>query len=665
MSGEGHESIESLRFAEELLEAIYTKRSSEEYFAPTRRRVSGLTTENLQLKAAIEERGAAAAAAEASLAAVRAELAAACGRCADVERQRDERMAAVVRVEAEVADLRDRIGERDGAVAGAEARAGAAEASLVEVRVELAALRGQFADLEREGQERTAVLAMFKAEAAGLRVRVGELEAAAAAAEARASDAEAGSAEALTESIRLREDIERAEKDIRQRGAVEFTLRGDIESLRRALNRAERDRSERAEQAEALRIEVAAQVVTVEAAQARTRRVEANLAETRQEIEARIAEAQQEIEVQRAQLAAAAEEKSAHDGAIGTLRAEVAALRRDFTTTGQIAHELMAASTADVVDPENGHQAGNVQSAMPGLGRALRSRAIARGDRARDAQQWQLAARHYRKALARDPLDAACWVQYGHALKEFGRLPEAEAAYRRSLACAPSVADTHLQLGHVLKLEGRAKAAQAAYLRAFALDPEMSSPTEELAGLGWSPMQLTQMRGLLAKPEIAQLRSLRDAADAARDRRDWPQAAKLYQEFVAADPTDFDITVQLGHAYKEMGDLDLAAQTYYRVLEANPLDDDLHLQIGHLEKLRRDFAAAAAHYQRAAQINPANAEARRESEALHNRVRERHPGGAGTTGPGGRQSDPHDADDLVFIDARAGEIYQQLLAAMA
>lgn len=564
--------------------------------------------------------------AEASVAGAQAELAAQRGRVADLERERGEGAAALARLEAETAGLRARIDDRDAALAAAEGRAGAAES-----------------------------------EAAGLRVRIGELAAVTATAAGRASAAEASFAKARTEITQLREAIDRGETDIRQRGAVEFALRGDLESLRRALNRAERQRSEQGEEVAALRSEVAAHRAAAATAHSQMH-----------SIEARLVEAQREIEAQGARLATAAEEQAERELAAGTLKAEVGALRRDLSATGQVGHELIAASTMDIVAQEKRDQRGNMRVEMLRFAGATRTRALARGDRARDAKKWQLAARHYRKALARNPLDAPCWVQYGHALKETGCLPESEAAYRRSLACAPDIADTHLQLGHVLKLQGRAKAAQAAYLRAFALDPNMPAPTEELAGFGWSQMHLTQMKGLLAKPDITQLRSLRDAADAARDRQDWPEAAKLYQEFVTADPTALDIVVQLGHALKEMGDLGRAAQAYYSVLEARPRDDDLHLQIGHLEKLRRDFTTAAVHYQQAAEINPNNAEARREAEELRHRVRGFRPeasarpgASAGTAGQDGARTAAHDADDLAFLDARAGEIYEELLSAMA
>src|SRR6516162_245009 len=113
-------------------------------------------------------------------------------------------------------------------------------------------------------------------------------------------------------------------------------------------------------------------------------------------------------------------------------------------------------------------------------------------DRARDAREWKEAARLYSKALDRDPDNAPIRVQYGHALKESGRLrdrdklAQAESAYRRALSVDPRVADPHLQLGHVLKLLGKSEEAKASYLRAFALDPSMPSSLDELRELGYS-----------------------------------------------------------------------------------------------------------------------------------------------------------------------------------
>jgi hypothetical protein len=74
--------------------------------------------------------------------------------------------------------------------------------------------------------------------------------------------------------------------------------------------------------------------------------------------------------------------------------------------------------------------------------------------RRRDAGErqglWREREAAYHAELSLDPSMKHIWVQYGHALKEQGRLDAAEQAYRRSQALDAGLADTNLQLGHVL-----------------------------------------------------------------------------------------------------------------------------------------------------------------------------------------------------------------------
>jgi GT2 family glycosyltransferase len=127
----------------------------------------------------------------------------------------------------------------------------------------------------------------------------------------------------------------------------------------------------------------------------------------------------------------------------------------------------------------------------------------ARADHARDARQWELAARLYRRALERNPRNPSIWVQYGHALKEAGelsdpeKLAEAEVVYLTALSLDPSVADSYLQLGHVLKLQGKIEDAKAAYLRCFCLDPSVTVGLDELRALGWSTAETAELLTLL------------------------------------------------------------------------------------------------------------------------------------------------------------------------
>jgi tetratricopeptide (TPR) repeat protein len=114
-------------------------------------------------------------------------------------------------------------------------------------------------------------------------------------------------------------------------------------------------------------------------------------------------------------------------------------------------------------------------------------RLIAAARRASASQQWEIAARHYCDAIdCAPPRRAALWVQYGHALKEAGKLQAGEYAYRRSLECDDRVADTHFQLGHVLGLQNRASEAARSYLRALRLAPHLHDAIYGLLALGWT-----------------------------------------------------------------------------------------------------------------------------------------------------------------------------------
>lgn len=111
-------------------------------------------------------------------------------------------------------------------------------------------------------------------------------------------------------------------------------------------------------------------------------------------------------------------------------------------------------------------------------------RLIRQADASRDRKDWVAAAANYRRALDLDPGLSGIWVQYGHALKESGQLPEAEAAYRRALSIEPDNADTHLQLGHVRKIQGDIEGAAECYRDALRHDPTMADPARELDALG-------------------------------------------------------------------------------------------------------------------------------------------------------------------------------------
>ncbi len=175
--------------------------------------------------------------------------------------------------------------------------------------------------------------------------------------------------------------------------------------------------------------------------------------------------------------------------------AETLLQRRPETAPGHPGESVPDAPEAPITTPESRSTRTDRRPAhLPDLLRGpLQRRHVRLARRAREAQDWTLAALHYRRALDGRPGRPARWVQYGHALKESGHFPAAEGAYRKALALAPAVADTHLQLGHVLKLQGQTGGAIAAYLGALAIDRHFAPALAELDALGWSANRIERV----------------------------------------------------------------------------------------------------------------------------------------------------------------------------
>ena len=105
------------------------------------------------------------------------------------------------------------------------------------------------------------------------------------------------------------------------------------------------------------------------------------------------------------------------------------------------------------------------------------------GDAARDAREWDTAARYYGRYLENYPDDAAILVQLGHAEKEGGNLQKALAAYQAASRLAPGCHDTLVQLGGLLlRLEDR-QAALDVFKLALELRPGLAHAEQAIAAL--------------------------------------------------------------------------------------------------------------------------------------------------------------------------------------
>jgi DNA-binding winged helix-turn-helix (wHTH) protein/Tfp pilus assembly protein PilF len=89
---------------------------------------------------------------------------------------------------------------------------------------------------------------------------------------------------------------------------------------------------------------------------------------------------------------------------------------------------------------------------------------------------FQVAAAHFRRALAIDPEFAAAWSGLGDSLNLQGQADEGEKAARRALELDPSLAEAHATLGNVqLFRDWDLDAAERSFERAIELDPKYAT----------------------------------------------------------------------------------------------------------------------------------------------------------------------------------------------
>jgi tetratricopeptide (TPR) repeat protein len=112
------------------------------------------------------------------------------------------------------------------------------------------------------------------------------------------------------------------------------------------------------------------------------------------------------------------------------------------------------------------------------------------------------------------------------------------------------------------------------------------------------------------------LSDLIQAADEARDRRDWRTAARLYRRASIRSPGLTSIWVQYGHALKESGNLRAAELAYLRALFRGGSRADTYLQLGHCFKLQERYPEAIGAYLTSNGLDPKLPDARSEIAAF-------------------------------------------------
>jgi protein O-GlcNAc transferase len=188
------------------------------------------------------------------------------------------------------------------------------------------------------------------------------------------------------------------------------------------------------------------------------------------------------------------------------------------------------------------------------------------------------AVKAFDDATRLEPGAVDSWINRGVALRELGRLPEAEASYRRALALAPADAVAVNNLANVVGSQGRAGEAVELYRRAVELDPAYA---DAKANLGVA---------------------LRDAGGADGEA----QALTLLETAIADHPGNVHIINAYGNTLRQAGRIDEAIAILLAGVELSPHHAEIHNNLGLAYALQAKMSDAAVHMRRAAELKPSS-----------------------------------------------------------
>jgi len=197
---------------------------------------------------------------------------------------------------------------------------------------------------------------------------------------------------------------------------------------------------------------------------------------------------------------------------------------------------------------------------------------------AMDADDYQAAAEHFRRATELDPTSAATFNALGAAVQKLGQHEQAITAYRRALELKPDFAEAHYNCGRMLKVCGNLDDAVASLRRAIELKSDFAEAHYSLG-------KAYQLQG------------------------DWNSAKASYCQALEASPNSPALVNEIGIAFKEHGLLEEAIDHYRSSLDLKvdyaPALVNLGaaiLQLGH-------YGEAIAHLRQAVSLNANCAEA--------------------------------------------------------
>jgi tetratricopeptide (TPR) repeat protein len=253
-------------------------------------------------------------------------------------------------------------------------------------------------------------------------------------------------------------------------------------------------------------------------------------------------------------------------------------------------------------DPTMPAAAADLQTLL-GLGHQAQQR----GEHAAALAQFAAAARQH-------PANPWPLLHAGNALRQLGRMAEAQAGFLACLEAAANDAPARLQallgLGHCAQQLGDNNAALEHFEAAAAVDPADPWPAlyrgHTLRALGRDEAAQAAYRQALAGDGPARLHAWLGLGHAAQQAGDHAGALAQFQAAADASPADPWPHFYAGSALRQLGRGPDAEAAYRRTLATAPRHYHATLGLGLLARARGERAAATALFETATTIEPAN-----------------------------------------------------------
>jgi tetratricopeptide (TPR) repeat protein len=222
-------------------------------------------------------------------------------------------------------------------------------------------------------------------------------------------------------------------------------------------------------------------------------------------------------------------------------------------------------------------------------------------------------------AVEKTPRNAGSRNNYGNALAEQGKLPEAIEQFREALRLVPGFDDPHYNLGNALATQGRLTEAIEHYQAALQVQPRS-------AAIRFALGEAFRRSGRTAEAEAQYLQALSGDSETAEvwyrlgnallNGGRWPESAQAFARAVKLKPDFPDALINYAGVLAQLGRNDEAAAEFRAALAFEPNAADVHNDFGGVLAQSGHLPEARAEFETALRLKPDYSEARNNLERV-------------------------------------------------